>query len=194
MNYLAHIFLSSSPQEQVGNFIGDFVKGKDFEKYPTEIQKGILLHRAIDYFTDTHPIVIAAKALLRDTFGRYAGVVTDMYFDHFLAVHFSDYSSVKLRKFSYKFYWALWYNRKLLPPRVKGFLWHFISTNRLCRYATLDGLRSSLNIMSQYKAFPVNSDEVIAFLRENYQVLDENFKQFFPELIDFAKDTKNKNP
>ncbi len=185
MNYLAHIFLSSSPQEQVGNFIGDFVKGWKYENFPEEIKKGILRHRAIDEFTDNHPIVQQARALLRPTFGRYAGVVLDLYFDHFLAVRFSEYSAMPLRSFACRFYWALWRNRRILPERVKGFMWHFIFTNRLHRYASFSGLHQSFSIMARYKPLPVNPDETIQFLQKNYDELQNLFQQFFPEVIAF---------
>ena len=187
MNYLAHIFLSASPQEQVGNFIGDFVKGKQFENYPDEIKKGILRHRAIDTFTDSHPTVQQARALLREPFGRYAGVVLDLYFDHFLAVHFQNYSSLKLSTFARRFYWALWRNRRVLPKRVRGFMGHFILTNRLCRYATLGGLHQSFAIMARYKPFHVNPAQPIAFLQKNYQELENYFLQFFPEVVAFCE-------
>ncbi|MDD3273470.1 MAG: DUF479 domain-containing protein, partial [Bacteroidales bacterium] len=64
MNYLAHIYLSGSNRQlQVGNFIGDFVKGRKHENYPKGIQKGILLHREIDRFTDCHPLFIETVEL-----------------------------------------------------------------------------------------------------------------------------------
>jgi len=187
MNYLAHIFLSASPQEQVGNFIGDFVKGRQYENYPDEIRNGILRHRTIDEFTDNHAAVQQARALLREPFGRYAGVVLDLYFDHFLATHFSQYSNVKLSAFARRFYWALWRNRRVLPERVRGFMGHFILTNRLCRYATLGGLRGSFAIMARYKPFPVAPDHPITFLQENYTTLENYFLQFFPELVAFSR-------
>ncbi|MDR0667101.1 MAG: ACP phosphodiesterase [Prevotellaceae bacterium] len=148
MNYLAHIFLSSSPAVQVGNFIGDFVKGQQVAQYPPDMQEGIWRHRAIDRFTDTHPVVLEARAALREPFGRYAGVLLDMYFDHLLAVRFSDYSTVGLSVFARRFYGSLWRRRRLLPPEVRRFMWHFILSNRLCRYASLEGLQGSLAIMS----------------------------------------------
>jgi acyl carrier protein phosphodiesterase len=187
LNYLAHIFLSSTPQMQVGNFIGDFVKGNRLERYPAEVREGILLHRAIDRFTDTHPVVQRTKGLLREPFGRYAGVLLDMYFDHLLAVHFSAFSPVRLNTFAWKFYRTLWRHRRILPEEVHGFLWHFILSNRLCRYATIDGLRGSLAIMVRYHPFPVDVRQAIAFLQEHYDLLHTNFSLFFPEVMAFGE-------
>jgi hypothetical protein len=36
--------------------MADGIQGKQFETYPQEIQNGITLHRAIDTFTDAHPV------------------------------------------------------------------------------------------------------------------------------------------
>ncbi|MDR1680209.1 MAG: acyl carrier protein phosphodiesterase [Prevotellaceae bacterium] len=186
MNYLAHVFLSSKGAEQVGNFIGDFVKGREMDKYPAGVREGIVKHRAIDEFTDTHWEVKRAKEGMKAPFGRYAGVVLDMYFDHLLASHFSDYSAVKLRAFARQFYWQLWQYRGILPKEVKGFMWHFILTNRLCRYATTKGLGESLRIMSHYKHFPVEAEVAVRFLEEHYAALEAAFRKFFTEAIKMA--------
>ncbi|MDR0729252.1 MAG: ACP phosphodiesterase [Prevotellaceae bacterium] len=184
MNYLAHIFLSSSPPGQVGNFIGDFVKGQQMAGYPPDVQEGIRHHRAIDRFTDTHPVVQQTKVLLREPFGRYAGIILDMYFDHLLAVHFDDYSPVRLPVFARRFYWTLWQHRRILPPAVKGIMWHFILSNRLCRYATLAGLQGSLDIMVHYKNIPIDTALAIAFLQIHYVRLEADFAAFFMEVVE----------
>lgn len=87
MNYLTHIYLSGENEKVlVGNFIGDYVKGKNFEKFPENIQCGILLHRQIDTFTDSHPKFIEAKRKLRDDFGLYSGIIVD-FFTHEVRKH-----------------------------------------------------------------------------------------------------------
>lgn len=183
MNYLAHIFLSGSDTAvRIGNFVGDAVKGSDYKQYPAGIQLGILLHRQIDSFSDAHPLVREAVALGRTSFGRYSGVVTDILFDHFLAIHFREYSNRRLNSFAYQFYGALLLNYRHLPPRFQGFLWHFILTNRLGCYASFKGIHRSLDIMAQYRGLQVQPDAAIDFLREHYRELDNLFRQFFPEL------------
>lgn len=185
MNYLAHILLSGNDRGlQVGNFIGDSVKGRAYNDYPENIRRGILLHRAIDDFTDHHPLVREATGILKADFGRYSGVLTDVFFDHFLAVDFDVYSDISLSCFSNRFYWATLVYYTHLPPRVKDFLWHFILTNRLRRYATLTGIRQSLAIMTHYKNLPVDSTQAITFLQENYIELHRIFGLFFPQVQD----------
>ena len=49
MNYLAHIYLSfDDPDITLGNFFADHIRGNRYQHFPNNIQKGILLHRAID--------------------------------------------------------------------------------------------------------------------------------------------------
>ncbi len=99
MNYLAHIFLSGSNRKvQLGNFVGDAVKGSSYKNYPPDIAKGIQLHRAIDDYTDHHPAVCEVVHRLQPEFGRYSGVLLDIYFDYLLAYCFESFSGVFLEE------------------------------------------------------------------------------------------------
>lgn len=188
MNYLAHIFLSGlNSQLQVGNFIGDFVKGSQFNEYPVQIRKGILLHRKIDSFTDNHQVVRETVALLRPSFGRYSAIIVDMYFDYFLALDFHIYSPDKsLMRFSLQFYFSVLIRYRHLPKRVKGFIFHFVFTNRLTTYSSPQGLESSLEIMARYKVSALEPEKIIAFLLENHDELQQRFHSFFPDTIEFS--------
>lgn len=142
MNYLAHIFLSGSNRKvQLGNFVGDAVKGSSYKNYPPDIAKGIQLHRAIDDYTDHHPAVCEVVHRLQPEFGRYSGVLLDIYFDYLLASRFESFSGVSLRRYTRTFYLSLLINYRYLPVRFKRFIWHFILTDRLRKYATLNGIR-----------------------------------------------------
>lgn len=189
MNYLAHIFLSGENREiQIGNFVGDAVKGRAYDDYPPAFREGILLHRAIDDYTDHHPLVKEAVSLSREEFGRYAGVLTDIYFDHFLAVGFREYSGRSLRSFALGFYGGLVLNYRHLPERFKGFLWHFILTNRLVRYASVPGIRRSLEIMVEYKHLGVDPERAIRFLEENRERLKDLFERFLPDVREMCRE------
>jgi len=189
MNYLAHIYLSEGKRQlQVGNFIGDFVKGRKHEEYPKEIQMGILLHREIDKFTDCHPLFLETTELLRPTFGRYSGIIADMYFDYLLASDFKRYNkSRSLTLFAANFYLSAIIYYKWLPDRVKGFIFHFIWTNRLKQYSTYEGLEYSLRIMSHYKSSAINPELSISFLKDNEEVLRSRFNLFMPQAIDYVR-------
>lgn len=173
----------------MGNFIGDFVKGNQYDNYPAEIRRGILLHRQIDSYTDSHPVVRETVAMLRPHFGRYSAIVVDLYFDHILALRFEDYSENRsLKRLSMQFYAAsiIYYGH--LPSRVKGFIWHFISTHRLRKYATIEGLKESLQIMQRHKTPAIDPDLVIDYLKQNSNQMESQFRLFFPDLIKFVNE------
>src|SRR5580704_12124651 len=101
MNFLAHIYLSGNNHElMIGNFIADFVKGNKKNDYPDGIRKGIELHRAIDDYTDHHEITGRSKDRLRMKYHKYSGVIVDIYYDHFLAANFAQYSPKTLQQYS----------------------------------------------------------------------------------------------
>jgi acyl carrier protein phosphodiesterase len=169
MNYLAHIYLSGESEKiQLGNFIGDYVKGNQFNNYPAEIRKGILLHRKIDHFTDKHPIVKQCIEQVRPGFGKHAGIVTDIFFDHFLASKWEKYSQVQLRHFTKRFHTVLLLNYSMLPLRVKLFLPFIIQHKRLQSYAELSGIERSLQIMGQRTSLPENSYFAMELLTSEY--------------------------
>jgi acyl carrier protein phosphodiesterase len=145
------------------------------------------LHRKIDEFTDSHDTVRNTIELLRPTFGRYSGIILDMYFDYFLAQNFIRYSSVSLNYFAYKFYFSALLKYKFLPKRVKNFIFHFIATNRLKKYATIEGLSDSLQIMSNYKSSAIIPETTIEYLLENENEIKSRFHLFFADLIEFVQ-------
>ena len=163
------------------------VKGSKLKNYPTEIRQGIVLHRLIDEFTDNHEVVKETVNFVRPAFGRYSGIIVDMYFDYFLAKNFRKYSpDISLNLFAFKFYLAAILNYNYLPVRVKRFIFHLIFSNRLYKYSTLKGLEESLTIMSNHKVSAIKPDKTIRFLVENKEELETKFFQFFPKLIEFA--------
>lgn len=192
MNYLAHIFLSGSNRRlQIGNFIGDFVKGRSYLNFPGDIQKGVVMHREIDRFTDNHPLFIDTLEILRPTFERYSGIIADMYFDYLLASEFRKYNPEQsLSSFARDFYFSAILNYYWLPRRVKGFIFHFIGSNRLKKYSTYEGLEESLYIMSVYKSKAIDSKLSITFLKENEDILRKKFDLFMPNVIDHVKGLK----
>lgn len=187
MNYLAHIFLSGSDcRVQLGNFMGDAVKGGAYREYPQAVADGILLHRAIDTYTDNHPAIKAAIQTLRPHFGRYSAVLLDVYFDYLLASRFGEFSDVPLRRFAWRFYRTMILNRRRMPARIRRFMWHFIGTDRLCRYATPEGIRESLGIMAAYGRIRISPDDAADYLVANEDGLRAIFMPFFGELQGFC--------
>ena len=105
MNFLAHIYLSGTDEGvKIGNFMADSIRGRQYESYPKAIMKGILLHRAIDSFTDNHPIYRKSKHRLHEKYGHYSGVIMDIVYDHFLAKNWASYSDELLENYAQNFY------------------------------------------------------------------------------------------
>lgn len=193
MNYLAHIFLSVSDNKmQLGNFFADAVKGNSYKDFPQAIADGILLHRSIDFFTDTHPAIRDTVHSLRPYFGRYSGILLDIYFDYLLASRFNEYSNISLKKFARKFYFTMLRYHQYLPDRFKRFMWHFILTNRLSKYATKDGIKNSLQIMTRVGRIDISVPMAMEYLEEHEEELFDVFQLFFPELQSHCKELINK--
>jgi acyl carrier protein phosphodiesterase len=186
MNHLAHIFLSgNSDYVKIGNFIGDYIKGKKYKNYALDIQKGIIMHRNIDNFTDSNDIPKKIKPLFAGYYGKYAGIVTDVLYDHFLAVNWEKFSAVPLRDFVNNFYTLLEKNRNILPRKVQSFLPRMIEHDRIYSYKYFQGLEKALTVMSKYTSLPDHSSKAMKILSDNYKIINRNFLEFFPEIMSF---------
>jgi acyl carrier protein phosphodiesterase len=187
MNFLAHIYLSGEDDQlMIGNFIADYVKGKKKDDYPDRIRKGIELHRLIDDYTDHHPITSESKSRLRPKYGKYSGVIVDLYYDYFLAKYFHEYSEIPLDKFSLDTYQVLLLNNNLLPEKVRQFLPYMIERNWLLNYASVEGIGRTLSGLSRRVSFENRMDESIQELVAHHAEFENEFRRFFPELITFA--------
>lgn len=187
MNYLAHIYLSGEDEDlKIGNFIADSVKGKQFVSFSSKIQKGIILHRAIDTFTDSHPIVRKSCHRLFDTYSHYSSVIVDILYDHFLAANWASYSSVPLPEYVEEFYNLLNRNYERLPAKVQHFLPFMIRDNWLLNYATVEGIGKILFQMNQRTGNKSRMDLAVQELELYYTEFGEEFKLFFNDLENFS--------
>jgi acyl carrier protein phosphodiesterase len=184
MNFLAHIYLSgANPKIMVGNFIGDFVKGRNvLEQFEPDIAKGIELHRSIDEFTDHHPVVQISKMRLRPKYRHYAAVIVDIFYDHLLSRYWSNYHTEPLEKFSQATYKTLQQHRNVLPIPVNNLLPYMIRDNWLLNYGTFDGIGKALTGISRRARHDSRMDESIHDLKEYYEEFKSEFELFFPDL------------
>lgn len=188
MNFLAHIYLSGDNEEiMIGNFIADFVKGRKKDNYPDKIRRGIELHRMIDDFTDHHEVTAKSKDRLRKKYGKYSGVIVDLYYDHFLAVNFVEFTSLPLLEFSQKTYGIIKNYASFLPEGVLYFLPFMIERNWLLNYATIEGIGKALSGLSIRVSFENRMGESVQDLKEQYQAFENDFREFFPALMDFVE-------
>ena len=187
MNFLAHIYLSGDNDLiKIGNFMADGIRGKHFESYPLEIQKGIILHRAIDTFTDAHPIFRQSTKKLHEKYHHYAGVIVDVFYDHFLAKNWNKYSDEKLDHFVARFYQSLHDNHINLSERTKGMMPYMIEHNWLVSYQTVEGINRILTQMDQRTKNESKMRFASHELSEFYLEFEKEFTDFFEELILFS--------
>ncbi|MEO6000174.1 MAG: ACP phosphodiesterase [Chitinophagaceae bacterium] len=191
MNYLAHAFLSfHQPDILVGNMISDFVKGRKKFDYSPAIQKGITLHRAIDEFTDFHPVTNKAKQFFRPVYRLYSAVFTDVLYDHFLAndpALFPD--SKSLAHFAAQTYQVLSAYKSVTPGNFNRMLPYMISHNWLYNYQFREGIRNSFHGLVRRAQYLDESDIAFAIFEKHYEDLKQCYQDFFPELKDFACNT-----
>jgi acyl carrier protein phosphodiesterase len=183
MNFLAHIYLSGDNDLiKIGNFMADGIRGHDYLDFPPEVQKGIILHRAIDTFTDAHPIFRKSKHRLHEKYGHYSGVIIDIFYDHFLAKNWSVYSTKKLEVVANDFYESLKSNHEILTERTKGMMPYMIARNWLVSYASIEGLSMILFQMDHRTKNRVDMNLSINELKEFYTEFEDEFTSFFEEL------------
>lgn len=189
MNFLAHAYLSGDSESLlIGNFIADAVKGSAINTFSEEIKRGIILHRHIDAFTDTHPVVHTSILRLRPKYHKYSGVLVDIFYDHFLARNWKNYSSVELKTFAENVYSVMQINFELLPPHSKELLPYMIKYDWLTNYARLEGIQNVLNGMASRTSFVSHMEEAITELKQDYTLFENEFKIFFPELVQSSKE------
>ena len=190
MNLLAHAYLSfNQPAILVGNMISDYVKGKSKFQYPEAIQKGIMLHRAIDEFTDNHLVTQQAKKFFRPVYRLYAGAFMDVVYDHFLANdtnEFKDAASLDL--FARSTYIHLEENKMYLPPKFLQLLPFMKLQNWLYHYKDRKGIEKSFAGLVHRSAYLQESTTAFAIFEKEHNALQQYYQAFFPSLKHFAKE------
>lgn len=189
MNYLAHIALSGSNEMVIiGNFIGDYVKGSDFVNYPKDIKKGILLHRAIDSFTDQHELVTKSKRLFYSEFPKVSGIILDILYDHFLCLYWNNFYEKDLKQFSKETYVLLEKHKHLFPQKMDGLYQHLVANDWFRRYETEEGTGLSLSQIGKRFNYPKDLATSFDVVQKNKELLHSYFNVFYDELESFCID------
>ena len=188
MNFLAHLYLSRNRTKiMVGNFIGDFVKGRNLhDRYEAEIVAGIEMHRAIDHFTDHHPMVAQSKDRLRPKYRHYSGVIVDVFYDHFLARNWNQYHVQILPDFARQTYAIIQQHNAILPNEVRQMLPYMIQGNWLVNYAQVEGINRALSGMASRTPYKSLMEEATVDLEASYEEFKMEFATFFPILQQWA--------
>ncbi|REA64072.1 DUF479 domain-containing protein [Dyadobacter luteus] len=187
MNFLAHLLLSGNREGIImGNFVGDFVKGLLTEEktsdWNPEYVAGLRLHRFIDSFTDTHPIVREARKKIAEKHGRLSGIIVDIYFDYFLAKFFMDFCNETLWKYSHRMYSLIEKNEYLIPEEMIPMARGMIRQDWLNSYNSFEGIDLTFSRMSRRAGFMAPIRDAVNELRFNELFYEEKFMTFFPEL------------
>jgi acyl carrier protein phosphodiesterase len=193
LNFLAHIYLSGDNDDiKIGNFLGDFVKGRltklTSAQYSEGVIKGMALHREIDFFTDNHPLVRQSIDRLQPKYHKFSGIVIDMFYDHVLAKNFHQYSSVSLGEYAQNFYELLEKRKAEIPEPMERMVKSMVTRNWLLGYKSYEGIEWALTGIAKRLSFESGIENATEELRKDYDLYEAEFQLFFPEII--ARSTK----
>lgn len=188
MNHLAHLFLAAPGEDSlIGNLAGDFVKGPLHERFPAAIAAGIMQHRRVDAFTDAHPAVAAFRRVLIPDHGHYARVIADVFFDHFLASRFEEFSGETLESFLARTFAALDRREESLPGRLRLVYPHMRDGGWLQSYREIEGIRMALAGISRRLSRAPRLETATHHLVDSRAELERRFDEFFPDVVAYAR-------
>jgi acyl carrier protein phosphodiesterase len=187
MNYLAHSFLSFTDEQIVGQFLNDFIPNKDRLLLPKAILEGVILHRKIDSFTDSHPAISEAKKVFSPLVRLYAGAFVDVAMDYFLANDTTIYSQEQWKTHAEKVYRVLENHLEFFPEKFKLILQKMREDNWLYHYREVWGIEFSMkNVQNKAKYLDKNLPVFPLFLNHKVE-LNDCYQQFFPDLQRFIQ-------
>lgn len=191
MNHLAHVFLAGPDADlQLGGLIADFWRGAPDPAWRERVRAGVALHRKIDGYTDSHPVVARLRNLFEPPFRRFAGVLLDIYFDHALARRWPDYSSEPIEALSERALGLIDADRDWLPPDLLRFSTYMRANRLFAAYAQRDTIERVLAGMSRRLKRENPLGEAGESLWKNADALDSGFDEFFPQLLAFAQEQR----
>jgi acyl carrier protein phosphodiesterase len=187
LNWLAHVFLSEPDVEfQLGNLLADVVRGQQRDAMSTQFVRGAACHKAIDAFTDAHPVVKRSRSRIGSEHRRFSGVLMDVFYDYFLARNWQRYSPVALSEYTANFYAGAQAHIAGLPDDARTMLERIIRYDLLGSYVRVDGVERALQRISSYltarwhRQFAL--DQGVRDLLAHEAALASDFDEFFPTL------------
>ncbi len=193
MNWLAHIFLSDDDAEyRIGNVVADWVKGDARRALNAGIQRGIACHLQIDLFTDSNEIVRHSQSLIQPPYRRFAAVLVDVFYDHFLATDWPRYCDTRLSDWIQRVYEQFRTYDGDMEPQLRSGLYRMGTSDWLSSYLTIEGIDMILKNMSRRLSRPTVMGDAATELRAHYDALREDFHIFFPQLQAHIRDWQTK--
>jgi acyl carrier protein phosphodiesterase len=187
VNYLVHFLLTGDDEElRLGDVLGDFVKGRverfEHPGLTARMRTGIQLHRAIDTFSDHHPAVLRSKRILAPAYGRLAGVIVDVFYDHVLARRWAEHHPRPLPDYTQDVYRTLRGNLHRLPAAVHPLIHAMSRGDWLRTYATQGGIERALQGMAQRRPVAAGIGTAGQQLTEQFERFSADFDEFLPDL------------
>lgn len=187
MNHLMHLFLSGNdPEILVGNLMGDFVKGRLDDHFPPGIRRGLEIHRKIDSFAAGNELFLRSKRCIDPCYCHFRAVLVDIFYDHFLACYWNDFSSLSLEEFLESCHQTLSRYEDQLPPRLQELLPRMFSRYWLIAYREPAGIEKALRRMSERFARPNPLAEGFGELLNKRDLLLRDFCAFLPEVCAYT--------
>lgn len=187
MNHFAHLFLARTTVEsRVGNLLGDFAQGLDVNSLAAPVRAGLINHRKVDAYTDSHPDVIACKRLFSSQRRRFSGVALDVLFDHYLLRHWATFAGTPRQAFIASVYRDLEVGRHLMPPKMATTTAHMIDNDWFNAYIELENIGYALDRIAGRIRFRNDFAGIIEEIRAHDEQLEEHFLSFFPSLLKFG--------
>lgn len=191
MNFLAHMFLTYGDKEHtVGNYVADFIRNRDLVLFSDKVVQGIMLHRQIDHFTDTHPEVLKSTRKLRARHKKYSPVVIDIFYDYILSKNWDKFSTVDMRTFADTIYVHLNEYSDEFPIHLQDICTRMIADDFLLQYGTQQGIEKTFSRIGKRAKFKSNFETAFDDLEDGYEEINEGFLNFFPDLIEEVRNYK----
>lgn len=188
MNFLAHLYVSTLDDDFLtGSFIADSVKGRTIELLPVAAKQGVIVHRLLDRFTDSHKAFREGVELIKPNLGRWSGVVADIVFDHFLALKWESFSTLQLSDFANYCYHILLQRIEWVPLQSRRILPRITEDDWLTRYSNLEFLNRVFIGMHHRTSSKSTMPMAVDTLVENYDGLSDCFDRLFPDVISYVK-------
>jgi acyl carrier protein phosphodiesterase len=184
MNHFAHLVLSQPTVESVvGNLLGDFARGVDADSLSAAVHAGLLNHRAVDRFTDSHPLVLDMKRCFSSRRRRFAGIALDIYFDHLLLTHWQRFEQRDPDELIAEFYQRMTAGQSLMPgSEMRRVTRRIVDYDWFGSYRDADAIAETLDRVAARIRFANDFDNAIEDLQRHHEPIRDGFLEFYPQL------------
>lgn len=184
MNFLAHLYLAEeTPDSRLGNLLGDFVKGRPWDdRFSKPLWQGIMEHRHVDAFTDSHPVWQQSRGLLPSNLRRFAGIIIDIFYDYFLSKHWDRFSDFPLEDVITSIHEDLLIALPQAPEEAQKVIRKMISEEWLLTYRTITGIDETINRVSHRSDVLAPIHGACSFVTPHLDEMEAHFLEYFPAL------------